>query len=138
MTWALNMAPSIETIVDRLGVSALTSRYTLNYGIQGPLPTNQWQTEIQHLHSTSLAALQRMTVEQASGPNDRSVKRFFIPPDNDMERKARCQQVRGFSNYKVRTQMVRRPTQINHSLGFPSYQALFVGKTFGSCDQSSP
>ncbi|CAN9186957.1 unnamed protein product [Alternaria alternata] len=104
MTWALNMAPSIETIVDRLGVSALTSRYTLNYGIQGPLSTNQWQTEIQHLHSTSLAALQRMTVEQASGPNDRSVKRFFIPPDNDMERKARCQQKvrsKGYTSFSV-------------------------------------
>ncbi|CAN9463692.1 unnamed protein product [Alternaria alternata] len=100
MTWALNMAPSIETIVDRLGVTALTSRYTLNYGIQGPLPTNQWQTEIQHLHSTSLAALQRMIVEQASGPNDRSVKRFFIPPDNDMERKARCQQELGYGTWE--------------------------------------
>ena len=138
MTWALNMAPSIETIVDRLGVSALTSRYTLNHGIQGPLPTNQWQTEIQHLHSTSLAALQRMTVEQASGPNDRSVKRFFIPPDNDMERKARCQQVRGFSKDDVRTHMDRWSTQINHSLGFPWYRALFVGKAFGSFDQPSP
>jgi hypothetical protein len=132
------MAPSIETIVDRLGVSALTSRYTLNYGIQGPLPTNQWQTEIQHLHSTSLAALQRMTVEQASGPNDRSVKRFFIPPDNDMERKARCQQVRNFSNYNVRTHMNRQSTQTTHSLRFASYQALFVGETFGFGDETLP
>ena len=32
ITWALSVAPSIETISDRLRVSALTARYTLDFG----------------------------------------------------------------------------------------------------------
>lgn len=94
MTWALNVSPSIEAIIDRLGTTALTSRYTLNAGIQGPLPSNQWQSDVEHLHATTLAALQRMTIEQATGPTDQNLQRFFIRPNDDMEREARCQQVR--------------------------------------------
>ncbi|KAF2729273.1 hypothetical protein EJ04DRAFT_568779 [Polyplosphaeria fusca] len=99
LTWALNVAPSIETIIDRLGASALTSKYTLNTGTQGPLPENQWQNDIEHMHSTTLAALQRMTVEQATGPSDPSVQRFFIRPNNEEERQARCVQKVRSTNY---------------------------------------
>jgi hypothetical protein len=77
-TWTLNLAPSIEVVRDRIGVGALTSRYTLNQGVQGPLPSNQWQLDVEHMHATTLAALQRMIIEQATGPTDPTVQRFFV------------------------------------------------------------
>ena len=56
--------------MDSLGISALTARDTLLDGNQGPLPSDQWMLEVEHWHDISMAQLQRVAVELATGPSD--------------------------------------------------------------------
>lgn len=51
------------------GSSALRASETVTNTQQGPLPNNQWQIESSSWFATSLAKLQRITVEYATGPD---------------------------------------------------------------------
>jgi hypothetical protein len=73
-------AMRLKSIISMLGVSSLTSRYSLTNGLQGPLPDNQWQKEVEFWFTATLADLQRATVEVATGPKDADVKRFLLSP----------------------------------------------------------
>lgn len=46
-----------------------------SFGISTPLPDNQWRLEIQNIHNTSLAGIQRTVVEHAAASN------FQVRPD---------------------------------------------------------
>lgn len=61
-------AIGLPEVLRSLGVSSLTARHKLLGGVQGPLPSNQWQLEVKHWFTTVLADLQRSVVETATGP----------------------------------------------------------------------
>lgn len=80
---------SISGIVDALGVSALVARQALANNNQGPLPNNQWQLEVEHWVSASLASVQGSLVETGNGPMP-LYQRFRLPP-NGTEEQQMCQ-----------------------------------------------
>ena len=69
-----------DSVLNVLGVSALTARYKLQQGVQGPIPDDQWQLEVKHWQATSLAALQALYVEFASRPSNPDVLQFLERP----------------------------------------------------------
>ncbi|KAK7706262.1 hypothetical protein SLS64_007601 [Diaporthe eres] len=81
LTWAFNSiwydSAAVEDILDTLGAQALLARAGVRNGLQGPLPTNQWQTEVEHWFNTTLASLQQSFVNLARGPDDDSVLEYL-------------------------------------------------------------
>ncbi|KAL9617378.1 MAG: hypothetical protein Q9160_007828 [Pyrenula sp. 1 TL-2023] len=74
-------------MVQVLKSSALMSRFRLGLNIQTPLPASQWQTEVENWHNGSLAILQGLRIDQATGPGDTEVlKYFWSKPGNKEER----------------------------------------------------
>lgn len=78
-----------------LGISALRARDTLTLGMQMPLPSNQWELEVQGWHHTSLAALQRTLLEMATGPFDTAMDAMWFIANTSTERKVCQNMVRG-------------------------------------------
>ncbi|KAF2183496.1 hypothetical protein K469DRAFT_689964 [Zopfia rhizophila CBS 207.26] len=67
-----------------IGTSVLSARYNLAMGVNGPLPPNQWELEVEHLVGASLASLQSAFVESANGPLREILKQFQVhPKDNE-------------------------------------------------------
>ncbi|KAI9787458.1 MAG: hypothetical protein M1816_007506 [Peltula sp. TS41687] len=90
--------PSLNSIIENLGRSSLTSRYKLQGGRQGPLPTNQWQLEVQYWFSTMLANLQMLMIDTATGPADANLTPWLRRPQNREEHRAcRSQKIRSDS-----------------------------------------
>lgn len=58
-----------STMYPGLGSESLLARQSLNQGIQGPLPDDQWQREMTAWWATALAGLQAFFVETAAGVN---------------------------------------------------------------------
>jgi hypothetical protein len=91
-TWAFTSifydAAAVEDIIDTLGAQALRARAGVRNGLQGPLPTNQWQTEVEHWFNTTLASLQQSFVNLARGPDDDSVLEWLVRPANSSTREA--------------------------------------------------
>jgi hypothetical protein len=76
----------LDAFVQTLGAASLSSKYSLVSGIQGPLPDNQWQQDVEHWHSATLVAMQGSAVDAASGPSKPEMRSFWVPPANDQER----------------------------------------------------
>ncbi|OJD30787.1 cytochrome p450 protein [Diplodia corticola] len=85
-TMTENLTPSMSNVISTLGVSALTARFRLGGSLQGPIPDNQWQLEVQHWFSTSMAALQDAFVAGAAGAPSVELRPYFEPPANLQER----------------------------------------------------
>ncbi|KAL9112426.1 MAG: hypothetical protein Q9227_003268 [Pyrenula ochraceoflavens] len=84
--WGLSLA-SLCNVLLNLGSSSLTAKLSLSQGVQGPLPTDQWQREVENWHSIILASSQNDALEDAVGPgNDEVLKWFWARPQNDVER----------------------------------------------------
>ncbi|KAF2802620.1 uncharacterized protein BDZ99DRAFT_371732, partial [Mytilinidion resinicola] len=99
-----NQLLNVHDIVDTLGSSSLTSRYKLNGGLQSPLPSNQWQLEVQHWFATHLTSLQWIWVEVATGPSDSSVEPWLQRARNPTEAQMyRSQKVRrtDYTNFSI-------------------------------------
>lgn len=88
-TWAaqaiLEDAIGLPEVIVQLGVSSLTSRYKLATGIQAFLPDDQWQLEVEHWFTATLADLQRAIVETATGPTDAEINRWLKRPQTPEE-----------------------------------------------------
>ncbi|KAI1744856.1 hypothetical protein F4680DRAFT_443335 [Xylaria scruposa] len=69
---------TITAIVAHLGSSALLSQRTLIQGDQGPLPSNQWQLDVNHLWDISLAVMQASFIDTAYGQTDSSILQSWI------------------------------------------------------------
>ncbi|GME54039.1 uncharacterized protein K452DRAFT_307625 [Neofusicoccum parvum] len=63
----------LTDLIDLLGVFSLTSRNSLRIGIQGPIPDNQWQLDMESMHAATLSILQGNIFDFAAGPSDPSV-----------------------------------------------------------------
>ena len=72
---------TLSTLANAIGTSVLTARYSLAGGLSGPLPSDQWQVEIEHMVGASLASLQGTFVEAANGPATEDLKQFQVLPD---------------------------------------------------------
>ncbi|KAI0390399.1 hypothetical protein F5Y17DRAFT_65954 [Xylariaceae sp. FL0594] len=102
-SYALN-ARSIRTVVRDLGITSLTTRFSLRNGVQGPLAPDQWQAEVRGWFETSLANLQRLFVDVATGPSDDRLDGWLLRPQSPEERQAcRGQIVRraGYTSFSV-------------------------------------
>lgn len=75
-----DLSSGFEGMIDNLGISLLTARNTLNSGLQGSLPSNQWQREILHWYQTSMTKIERTLIELATGPSDSSVGSLVQQP----------------------------------------------------------
>jgi hypothetical protein len=73
-------------LVQTLGAASLSSKYSFVSGVQGPLPDNQWQLDVEHWHAATLVAMQGSAVDAASGPSDPKMKSFWAAPANNEER----------------------------------------------------
>lgn len=108
----------IDEIVSVLGSQSLTARDSLTLNMQGPLPDDQWQLEVQHWHETSLAAMQAFFINTAAGPNDERVQEWFQKPNNTQEAQLCGSQVRTWINHPIiamwRGYLTRRQTE-NHN-----------------------
>lgn len=84
-----NIAP-IETLVNNLGTPVLVAKTrSLRGGVQGALPDNQWQLEVENLVSISLAAIQRGSIDAVKGPPTPESAEIWAAPDSD-ELRALC------------------------------------------------
>ncbi|KAI0154798.1 hypothetical protein GGR57DRAFT_465051 [Xylariaceae sp. FL1272] len=70
-----------EDIVGRGDVN-LAAQFRVRTGVQGPLPDDQWHTEVQYWFSIMLASMQRTFVDAAMGPSDPNLKSYRVPPAN--------------------------------------------------------
>lgn len=82
---AQNMMQSTADLVATLGVSALTARFKVTDSIQGPIPDNQWQSEVLHWFSASMATLQDAFVANAAGAPYPDLGPYFSPPENPQQ-----------------------------------------------------
>ena len=90
----------LQDIVNSLGISSLTARNSLGGGIQCPLPNNQWQLEVQYWHSVSMALLQRVVVEQATGPTSETLYPWLVKPQTK-EEQAQCHNQVSFVSFNI-------------------------------------
>lgn len=86
ISWATAALGGIVEAAFSIGVSSLVSRYRLSADVQVPLPTNQWQTEVENWNNIRLARLQAMAVNTATGPGDTAMlKNSWQRPSNKEE-----------------------------------------------------
>jgi len=96
MEWLLNTLSSpydtsVYRMVRMLGSQSLASKDSMMGQVQGSLPDNQWQLDVQHWLAVSLVSLQKHFLTTARGPEDSrllpAVKRPSTP-----EARAMCGQ----------------------------------------------
>jgi len=74
-------ATSVEWILNGLGARGLASQLALQNGIQGPMPTNQWQLDVRHWWAIWLASIQAGFVNMARGTDDPVLKQYAAEPE---------------------------------------------------------
>ena len=84
------MRLNVWYLVNSLGSSILLARQRLGGGQQQPLPNNQWQLEMEHWHSASLASLQAVFVDTSVGITDPLLEEEAVRPNNETAYE-RCQ-----------------------------------------------
>ncbi|KAM7218392.1 hypothetical protein V8F06_006156 [Rhypophila decipiens] len=82
--WFFNVMISpedtIHHAISTLHATALKSRFSITRQVQGPLPDNQWQIEVEHMFSTLLASTQQSFVHAAAVPNTPGLDDFVVGP----------------------------------------------------------
>jgi hypothetical protein len=91
-----NSAPDIGAVTLTMGAAALQSRGTLIMGVQSFIPDNQWELEVENLFKVTLASLQRLVVDQATGPADLALLPTMTRPNTSEQQK-------GCANQKIRS-----------------------------------
>jgi hypothetical protein len=85
-TAALAVDPMrVWTVPNWLGPAALTARYSMGSGLQGPLPDDQWHREVEFWFVTSLAHIQHSMLETATGPLDVKLSSLLVRPQTAEE-----------------------------------------------------
>lgn len=79
-TQIVNNAGGLTEIVTFTGITSLLARHSLANSMQGPLPSNQWQLEVENWFGATMADLQRAAVEYATGSIDQELSRFLKKP----------------------------------------------------------
>ncbi|KAF7505123.1 hypothetical protein GJ744_001263 [Endocarpon pusillum] len=84
-TMIISMSAGLSAVSNFLGTSSLQSRSTLMEGRQSSLPENQWEVEIESWFKVIMADLQRVILEQATGPTQPAIRQFLTRPNNTEE-----------------------------------------------------
>jgi hypothetical protein len=92
----LYMANGFTEFVSTMQSGSLLARDSLASYIQGVLPDNQWELELEHWFKFTLADLQRTILDQATGSVDADAQRYLAPPTS-AEARSVC------SNQKIRS-----------------------------------
>ncbi|KAF9634368.1 hypothetical protein BFW01_g5263 [Lasiodiplodia theobromae] len=66
----------VYTLINVLGMSALNARQKVRWGLQGALPDNQWQIEVESWFNMAMAGLQMSYHEVATGPSNPDVPKL--------------------------------------------------------------
>lgn len=74
--------PQLNTVISQPGAKSLQSIEYLNAGYMGPLPDNQWQTDVTHWWATYLAGIQASVVSTSYGITDPSLQSVKFEPFN--------------------------------------------------------
>ncbi|KAL0260201.1 hypothetical protein SLS55_003885 [Diplodia seriata] len=98
-SWMYFDSLGVEQVVGDLGTQSLKSRDTLSGGIQGPLPANQWQLDIQHWFATASAYQQASAISYATGANA-NLQQWVLEPTTTSQR-AICRNQKILSNAHV-------------------------------------
>lgn len=118
-SWAyqawFGLSEPIKEVIYTLGSECITARNSLYGNMQGPLPDNQWQLEVQHWHQTSLALMQASFVETATGPNDPKVYEYVTKPQNAQEVQLCNSQVRIITRLTFWMSLTRSRYVENHN-----------------------
>lgn len=91
----LGHGSSIDDIVKSANIASLKAREKLQGGLQGPLPDNQWQLEVENWYGGSLAVLQGAPVNYATGPIEPALLQILNRPQTESERRL-CDSVVSF------------------------------------------
>lgn len=75
--WVWSAPIIIPDIISALTITSLTSRSSLDQSVSGPLPTNQWQNDVENWHNITLANLQGGVILNAAGPGDAGILQYF-------------------------------------------------------------
>jgi hypothetical protein len=89
--------PSIKTIVTTIGTAILESRSTLFIGTQSLIPNNQWEIDMENFFKVMLASLQRVAVDQATGPADPALLQILTRPNTIEQNVCANQKIRSDS-----------------------------------------
>ncbi|KAL9621565.1 MAG: hypothetical protein Q9160_003957 [Pyrenula sp. 1 TL-2023] len=82
---AVNWA--MKSVLNALRSNALLARLSLLNDVQSPLPTNQWQLEVENWHNITMAIFQGAVIQDAIGPgNPDMLKYFWTKPSSDLEK----------------------------------------------------
>lgn len=88
----------VVDFIQMLGITALDARNAFYGPLSNPVPDNQWEKEVELWWQGTLAALQLLITEQATGPSMVEAQQLFSKPQTE-EEKLRCEnQVCPFSN----------------------------------------
>jgi hypothetical protein len=82
------ISPGIPTIVNTIRMGVLQSRSKLFLGTQLFIPDNQWEVEMENFFKITLATLQRVVVDQATGPADPALLPTMAQPNITEQQKA--------------------------------------------------
>lgn len=106
LQWALDamweFSPNLAVLPRILGGQALHSRNSLNQGVQGPIPGDQWQQDVQYWFNTALAAMQSAFIAAATGPTDPNILQFATTPNTTAQRSVCSNQVRRVRRFTSR------------------------------------
>ncbi|KAK7525364.1 uncharacterized protein IWZ02DRAFT_233114 [Phyllosticta citriasiana] len=101
--WATNVVSlnnyPLSAIIESLGIAALTSRDSLYDGVQGALPDDQWQSDVEYWYAAALATIQGTFVDVASGPSDAAIDAFLLRPSTAAVRQLCNSQIVLSANY---------------------------------------
>lgn len=86
--WAISFI-DLSYVASSIGELSLTARRSLSSGIQGALPNNQWQSDVEYWYNIGLASLQSV-VDSAVGPADPEIERYFWKAPNSDVAKYLC------------------------------------------------
>lgn len=78
---------SLANILGQVGTKSLDSQSLLFFGVQNPLPRNQWQLDATNWFHRVLASIQASYVSIAQGTTDEGLQRSRYGPRSSMERK---------------------------------------------------
>jgi hypothetical protein len=74
----------VQYLVASLRAGSLTSKYSNIASLQGPLPENQWQLDVEQWHYATLAAAQASAIDYATGPGiNESISQVWETPEDD-------------------------------------------------------
>ncbi|TGJ78401.1 hypothetical protein E0Z10_g10374 [Xylaria hypoxylon] len=101
IAFVLNRIGTIGSVAYGNTPNLVASQSVLN-GIQLPLPSNQWQLEIQSWHSAAVSSIKYGLLQYMTGPDDAAFQKYVTAPTS-AEQKALCKRQRirisqGFAN----------------------------------------